>query len=161
MARLLFLFVTGALLAAGCQSITVVNKKPGREDVADLLRRSLTCEDDAPAVDPLAEALSLDDDADASGASCAGSDDGAPQQKKCDPAAQPAKIELTALQCEARPLRPGVAEAAYARCEWAGSLIRVDGARAPLPVNEGDFSLLNLTPGAYRPLYEWSYDDTH
>ncbi|MEZ5921902.1 MAG: hypothetical protein R3C60_11185 [Parvularculaceae bacterium] len=157
MSRYLFLFVTGAFLAAGCQSITVVNKKPGREDVADLLRRSLTCEDDAPAVDPLAEALSLDDDADARDAS----DDSAQDEKKCDPSAQPVKIELTALQCEARPLRPGVAEAAYARCEWAGSIIRADGARAPLPVNEGDFSLLNLTPGAYRPLYEWSYDDTH
>lgn len=74
----------------------------------------------------------------------------------CDPALQPAEVRLAAFECQSLPLRSGFREAAHARCEWTGEIVRVNGARESLPVAAGDFSLVDLTPGSYRPTREWT-----
>lgn len=79
-----------------------------------------------------------------------------PGEDPCDPALQPAKVRLTELDCAPLPLRSAYRETAHARCRWAGDLVRVNGAVEPLKILEGDFSLIDLTPGAYRPTREWS-----
>ncbi len=79
-----------------------------------------------------------------------------PGEEPCDPALQPAQVRLTSLNCESLPLRSGFREAAHARCVFAGELVRVNGARDALKVLAGDFSLVDLTPGTYRPTREWS-----
>lgn len=79
-----------------------------------------------------------------------------PGEDPCDPALQPAEIRLTELDCESLPLRSGFRESAHARCVFAGEIVRVNGARDALPVAAGDFSLIDLTPGAYRPTREWA-----
>lgn len=79
-----------------------------------------------------------------------------PGEEPCDAALQPAEVRLAALDCTPLPLRSGFREAAHARCEWTGDLIRVNGAREALAVIAGDFSLVDLTPGSYRPTREWS-----
>ncbi len=122
-ARLTLLFC--AFAAAGCSSLGVVDKAPGRQTVSAILVRALACVD-KPGEDP------------------------------CDPALQPAEVRLSALECQSLPLRSGFREAAHARCEWAGELVRVNGERAALPARAGDFSLIDLTPGSYRPTREWS-----
>jgi len=78
-----------------------------------------------------------------------------PGEDPCDPALQPAEIRLAELDCAPLPLRSGFREAAHARCEWTGELVRVNGAREALSVAAGDFSLVDLTPGSYRPTREW------
>ncbi len=78
-----------------------------------------------------------------------------PGDKPCDPALQPAEIRLAGLECDPLPLRSGFREAAHARCEWTGEIVRVNGARETLSVGAGDFSLVDLTPGSYRPTREW------
>ncbi|MEK7264796.1 MAG: hypothetical protein AAB227_01735 [Pseudomonadota bacterium] len=79
-----------------------------------------------------------------------------PGEEPCDPALQPAEIRLAGLSCVSLPLRSGLREAAHARCEWAGEIVRVNGAREALAPGAGDFSLVDLTPGSYRPLREWT-----
>lgn len=78
-----------------------------------------------------------------------------PGEDPCDPALQPAEIRLAELDCASLPLRSGFREAAHARCEWTGDIIRVNGVREILSAGAGDFSLVDLTPGAYRPAREW------
>lgn len=79
-----------------------------------------------------------------------------PGEDPCDPALQPAEVRLAELDCESLPLRSGFRESAHARCVFAGEIVRVNGARDALPVAAGDFSLVDLTPGAYRPTREWT-----
>jgi hypothetical protein len=78
-----------------------------------------------------------------------------PGEDPCDPALQPAEVRLSALDCEPLALRSGFRESAHTRCVFAGEIVRVNGARDALPVAAGDFSLVDLTPGAYRPTREW------
>lgn len=79
-----------------------------------------------------------------------------PGEDPCDPALQPAEIRLAALDCQSLPLRSGFREAAHARCSWTGEIVRANGARDALSVLAGDFSLIDLTPGSYRPTREWT-----
>lgn len=79
-----------------------------------------------------------------------------PGQEPCDPELQPAEIRLAGLDCDPLPLRSGFREAAHARCAWTGEIVRVNGAHEALSVVAGDFSLIDLTPGSYRPTREWT-----
>lgn len=79
-----------------------------------------------------------------------------PGEDPCDPALQPAEIRLDALECQSLPLRSGFRESAHARCVWEGEIVRINGARDALSALAGDFSLIDLTPGSYRPTREWT-----
>lgn len=79
-----------------------------------------------------------------------------PGEDPCDPALQPARVRLTELDCAALPLRSAYRETAHAACRWAGDLVRVNGSVEPLTTVKGDFSLIDITPGTYRPTREWS-----
>lgn len=118
-----------ALALGACQSLTIVDKTPGRKAVAEILVAALQCRETT--------------------------DEATGETVKCDPAMQPKEVSLASLDCEALPLRSAVAERAHARCEWTGDMIRTNGERAALPKTAGEFSLVNLTPGAYRPTDEW------
>lgn len=119
------IMVGAVFLAASCASLTVVDKKPGRDTVAQLIIDDYRC-------------------VDASG------DD------QCDPGEQPARIDISSLDCEALPLRTGVREAAHARCAFTGEIQRVGGRIDALPLSERDFSLAELTPGARVPERAWT-----
>ncbi len=131
--RSLALIIAGAsALIAGCQSLSVVDKTPNRETVSAILVAALACRE---TTDPESGELI-----------------------KCDPAAQPRSVRLTKLDCEALPLRSSRREAAHASCAWIGELVRVNGAREALAATSGEFSLVDLTPGTYRPTREWTID---
>lgn len=123
-----------AVLSLGaCQSLTVVDKTPGRKAVSEILVGALQCRE-------------TKDEA---------TNEAAGETTKCDPALQPTEVRLSSLDCDALPLRSAVAERAHARCEWTGEMVRANGERAALEKTAGEFSLINLTPGAYRPTEEW------
>lgn len=121
-----------AILAAGCQSLTVVDKTPDRKTVSAILVKALACRETTnPETGEIV---------------------------KCDTALQPASVTISSLDCEALPLRSARNEEAHAACDWTGSLTRANGAVEPLSATGGVFSLLDLTPGSYRPTLEWSLD---
>lgn len=122
-----------AILFAGlaigaCASLTVVDKTPDKSDVAAILAQALACTD-KPGEEP-----------------------------KCDAEKQPASVKIATLDCVALPLRSAVREAAHARCEWTGAVTRVDGVVEALLKTSGEFSLVDLTPGVYRPTRDWTLD---
>ena len=124
-------FIAAGLAAAisACSSINVVGKTPDKREVSEIIVAELHCRETA---DP------------ATGKTIA-----------CDPALQPERVNLESLDCKALPLRSAVAEQAHARCDFVGEVTRVNGVREALAPTSGEFSLVNLTPGAYRPLNEW------
>jgi hypothetical protein len=76
-------------------------------------------------------------------------------EKPCADGDQITDIALTSLRCEEAPLRSGIREAAHARCAFAGEIVRADGRRERFD-DRRDFSLVDLTPGAYRPQRMWT-----
>lgn len=76
----------------------------------------------------------------------------------CKTEEQPKEIRLAALDCVALPLRSTRRESAHARCAYEGEIIRVNGVRETLARAESEFSLINLTPGLYRPTREWTIE---
>lgn len=121
-------FILAVALGTGCQSLTTVEKTPDRDVVAAILVRALACKDA----------------------------DG--EEPKCKAEEQPSRVRLTALDCVALPLRSAVREQAHARCEWEGEITQANGVMIETPRKSADFSLIDLTPGAYRPLREWVID---
>jgi hypothetical protein len=115
-------------LGPGCQSLTTVGKTPDRDAVSAILVRALACKDA----------------------------DG--EEPKCKAEEQPARVRLTALDCVALPLRSAVREQAHARCEWEGKIIQANGVEVETPKKTAEFSLIDLTPGAYRPTREWAIE---
>lgn len=121
-------FILAAAAIAGCQSLSTVDKKPGREVVSAILVKALACKE----VDG--------------------------EEPKCKAEEQPAAVRLTALDCVALPLRSAVREQAHARCAWEGRIVQANGAETDIVRKAGEFSLIELTPGAYRPTREWILD---
>lgn len=77
-------------------------------------------------------------------------------EKKCDPQLQPRRVTLTAVDCQALPLRPVTRESAHARCVAAGEVVRIDGTAAPFAPMTREFSLIDLTPGVRVPERAWT-----
>lgn len=121
-------FILAVALGAGCQSLATVDKTPGRDVVSTILVKALACKD----VDG--------------------------EEPKCKPEEQPARVRLSTFDCVALPLRSAVREQAHARCEWEGKIIQANGVEIDTPRNTAEFSLIDLTPGAYRPTREWTID---
>ncbi|NWG91807.1 MAG: hypothetical protein HXY21_04780 [Parvularculaceae bacterium] len=77
-------------------------------------------------------------------------------EKKCDPAEQPKEIRISAIDCEALPLRPATRERAHAACAFSGEIVRVNGTASPLLETVREFSLVELTPGVRVPEKAWT-----
>ena len=69
--------------------------------------------------------------------------------------AEPGQRDLGAAR---RFWRTALAVQGPLRCVYSGEIIRANGRREALPVSQGEFSLVDLTPGQYIPTRQWSLD---
>lgn len=124
--RALLVIGAGVLAISGCASLTTVDKTPDRKTVEALLLADLACEETEG------------------------------EEAKCRPEKQPTKVRLSEIDCKALPLRSGVREAAHAVCALEGEVRRADGTLEALERTTREFSLIDLTPGAYAPTRDWT-----